>query len=85
MRIRTDGKYAHREETIAEVAEFYDCNKTKALLLAADQVPSLHHAVEEILGRDDLTPAQKRGIAETVSKARGLEIEYDEGATIKRV
>lgn len=84
MRIRTDGKYSYREDTIDAIADFYGCNKTKALLLAAEQVPSLHECIEDIFDRDDLTPAQKRGIAQTVSKARGIEIEYGEEAKIER-
>jgi hypothetical protein len=39
MRIRTDGDYAYRCDAIERAADFYDCNKTKAVVSACDDVP----------------------------------------------
>jgi hypothetical protein len=36
MRIREDGKQAHRADTIEQAAAFWDCNKTTALMKSAD-------------------------------------------------
>lgn len=63
MRIRTDGDYSHRQRMIDRAAEFYDYNKTQALLNAADDVQALEDALQSVLARDDLTTAQKREIA----------------------
>ena len=76
MRIRTDEK-PHRQQTINRVADHYGCNKTRALMLAADQVPELHAAVEDVLNLDSLTRTQRQEIAERFSKARGIEIETE--------
>jgi hypothetical protein len=81
MRIRTDEK-PHRERTIEQIADHYGCNKTRALLLAADQVPELHDAIEYVLSRRDLTRSQKDEIAETFSKARGINVEIEESITV---
>jgi hypothetical protein len=77
MRIRTDEK-PHRERTIEQVAEHYGCNKTKAMLLAADQVPELHEALEDILSDPALSTNDKQRIAERFNQARGIEIEISE-------
>lgn len=65
--IRTDGKFAQREDTIEKVTEFYDCSQTRALLAAAEDVPSLASSIEQVLQRDDLTAQQRREIAEELS------------------
>ncbi|SDR44913.1 DUF7692 domain-containing protein [Natronobacterium texcoconense] len=67
MRIRTDGDYAYREDAIQRAADFYDCNKTKAVVSACEDVPRLVAAARQILERDDLTYEQRREIAETLS------------------
>ncbi len=36
MRIREDGKFAHRSATIEECAELFDANKTRSALLAME-------------------------------------------------
>jgi hypothetical protein len=81
MRIRTDEK-PHRERTIKEIADHYGCNKTRALLLAADQVPAFHAALEDALQMDSLTRSQRRELAERFSKARGIEIDINEEITV---
>lgn len=67
MRIRTDGDYAYRNNAIERAAEFYDCNKTKAVVSACDDVPKFVAAAQKVLERDDLTLEQRREIAETLS------------------
>jgi len=84
MRIRTDGDKSHRETTIEQAAEFWDCNKTRALLLSADLAPRIVPRIEKVLARDDLTTRQKREIAETLSIARTLAIDVDEEILIEQ-
>ena len=67
MRIRTDGDYAYRRDAIERAADFYDCNKTKAVVSACDDVPTFVQAARRVLERDDLTLEQRREIAETLS------------------
>jgi len=67
MRIRTDGDYAYRRDAIERAADFYDCNKTKAVVSACDDVPKFVEAARRVLERDDLTLEQRREIAETLS------------------
>jgi hypothetical protein len=67
MRIRTDDKHAHREDTIDQVADFYERNRTESLLRAADDVPQLVRAIGRALERDDLTHEQRRELAERLS------------------
>ncbi|TYL38277.1 hypothetical protein CV102_13275 [Natronococcus pandeyae] len=67
MRIRTDGDYAYRRDAIERAAELYDCNKTKAVVSACDDVPHFVRAARQVLERDDLTLEQRREIAETLS------------------
>jgi hypothetical protein len=83
MRIRTDGDRAHRKDTIESAATFWGCNKTTALLKSADFSRRVGPAIEEVLRRDDLTPQQKREIAETLSVPGTLEIEIEETASIQ--
>jgi hypothetical protein len=67
MRIRTDGKHGHRTETIERAAEFWDCNKTTALMKSVEFTRRMDANLREVLNRDDLTTQQKREIAETVA------------------
>ncbi|ELY42575.1 DUF7692 domain-containing protein [Natronorubrum sulfidifaciens] len=67
MRIRTDGDYAYRRDAIERAADFYDCNRTKAVVSACDDVPHFVRAIQQVLERDDLTLKQRREIAETLS------------------
>ncbi|WP_435551765.1 DUF7692 domain-containing protein [Natrinema sp. CGMCC1.2065] len=76
MRIRTDGDYAYRRDAIERAADFYDCNKTKAVVSACDDVPKFVQAARQVLERDDLTLKQRREIAETLStRAMTFDIE----------
>lgn len=77
MRIRTDGDKAYRRDAIERAAEFYDCNKTRAVVSACEDVPQLVAAIERVLHRDDLTVAQRREIAEMLS-TRAVTFEINE-------
>jgi len=83
MRIRTDGERSHRETTIEQAAEFWDCNKTRALLLSADFAPRIVPRIEQVLAREDLTTRQKREIAETLEISGTLEIEIEETVSVQ--
>ncbi|MEY7850911.1 hypothetical protein AB7C87_17125 [Natrarchaeobius sp. A-rgal3] len=67
MRIRTDGDYAYRRDVIERAADFYDCNRTTAVVSACDDIPQFVEAARKVLARDDLTLEQRREIAETLS------------------
>ncbi|WP_436931684.1 DUF7692 domain-containing protein [Halosimplex halobium] len=67
MRIREDGKHAHRTDTIEQAAEFWGCNKTTALMQSADFARRIDEGIRTVLARDDLTVAQKREIADTLT------------------
>ncbi|PGF15774.1 hypothetical protein CP556_06360 [Natrinema sp. CBA1119] len=67
MRIRTDGDYAYRRDAIERAADFYVCNKTKAVVSACDDVPKFVQASRKVLERDDLALEQRREIPETLS------------------
>lgn len=83
MRIRTDGERSHRKETIEAAAEFWDCNKTTALLKSAEYSRWVTEGIEDVLERDDLTPRQKREIAESLSMPGTLEIEIEESVDVE--
>lgn len=67
MRIRTDGDYEWRRAEIETAADWWDCNKTAALLKSAESVRFLDDGIRTVLNRDDLTMSQKKEIAEAVS------------------
>lgn len=83
MRIRTDGDHGHRQRTIDRATEFYGTSKTEAMLNAAEDTVRLAGAVEEILERDDHTPAQKREIAATVDARVSWRVAYDETVSVE--
>lgn len=67
MRIREDWKHAHWTDTIERAAEFWDCNKTTALMKSAEFAWRIDDRVQEVLNRNDLTEKQKSEIAEILS------------------
>lgn len=77
MRIRTEGEYEYREDAIQDAAQFYDCNKTLAVVSACEDVPKLVSNIEDVLQRDDLTTYQKQSIADTLSTIK-LQFEVSE-------
>ncbi|ELZ08874.1 hypothetical protein C478_18361 [Natrinema thermotolerans DSM 11552] len=82
MRIRTDGDYAYRRNAIERAADFYDCNKTKAVVSACDDVPKFVQAARQVLEREDLTLEQRRETAETLStRAVSFEVETEIAVT----
>ncbi|WP_335999361.1 DUF7692 domain-containing protein [Halorientalis halophila] len=75
MRIREDGKHAHRTETIEQATEFWGCNKTTALMKSAEFSCRIYERIEEVLEREDLSIQQKKEISETLSNAPHLDID----------
>jgi len=76
VRIRNGDGNEHRYHAIQEAVTFYDCNQSDVIARACDTVPAVARAARKVLDRDDLTSAQKREIAETLS-TRGLSFEVD--------
>jgi hypothetical protein len=83
MRIRTDGDYDHRDDVIERAADYYDCNKTKAVVAACEDVPQLVAAARDVLDRDDLTLQQRREIAETLT-TRAVTFDLEERVEVRR-
>jgi len=77
MRIRTDGEYSHREETIEAAAERFDCNKTKTVLIACEVAGDVLDGVEEALDHPVLLLSLRDELAETIS-TRGVRITVPE-------
>ncbi|WP_339102511.1 hypothetical protein [Haloterrigena salinisoli] len=83
MRIRTSEEYAYRNDAIERAADFYGCNKTKAVVSACDDVPKLVAAAWTVLERDDLTHEQRTEIAETLS-TRATTFEVGQSVDVDR-
>jgi hypothetical protein len=84
MRIREDGKHAHRTDTIEQAAKFWNCNKTTALMKSAEFAWRMDSRIQDVLSREDLSTKQKREIAATLSVPGTYEIEIEETATVER-
>lgn len=84
MRIREDGKHAHRRDTIEQAAEFWGCNKTTALMKSAEFTVRMDERIREILSREDLTVRQKRELAEILSVVSTYEVEVEETVTVRK-
>jgi hypothetical protein len=67
VRIRTGDGNEYRYEAIEQAADFYDCNKTKAVVAACEDVPELVSSARQVLAREDLTLQQRKEIADTLS------------------
>lgn len=76
VRVRTDEGNEHRYDAIMAASERFDCNKTRAIVLACDLAGNLLDNVEEALSHPDLPPAVAAELAETLS-TRHLEVTYD--------
>jgi hypothetical protein len=83
MRIREDGKHAHRTDTIEQAAEFWDCNKTTALMKSAEFTWRIDERIQEVLARDDLTVQQKQEIAEILCIPGIYEVSIEESILVK--
>lgn len=70
MRIRTDGEYAHREDTIEAAASRLDCNKTHAVLVSCEVVGGVLDGVEDALCHPDISPRVQQELAEIISTRR---------------
>ena len=70
MRIRTDGEYEHREDTIEQAAEQFECNKTRAVLLSCEVASEVLPALEQAIDDADIRPSEKEKIADAVSSRR---------------
>lgn len=84
MRIRTDGKHARREDTIEAAADHWGCNKTTALMQSAEFSRRIDERIRRVLTREDLTVAQKREIAETLSVPNYYEIDVSVGVSVEK-
>lgn len=84
MRIREDGKFSWRTSEIEAASDWWECNKTEALLRSAELVRALDSGIQEVLERDDLTPVQKREIAESLSVAGSYEVEVQEDIVVEK-
>ncbi|QCP91814.1 DUF7692 domain-containing protein [Haloarcula marismortui] len=84
MRIREDGKHAHRTDTIEQAAEFWDCNKTKALMRSAEFSWRIDERIQAVLSRDDLTLQQRKEIANTLCIPGTYEVETAQSISIRK-
>lgn len=85
VRIRTGGDNEHRYRSIERARELYDCNRSDAVANAANDVPALIEAVQDVLSREDLTLKQRREIAERFNRGlRGMSIAVDESITLEK-
>lgn len=80
MRIRTDGKFAHRKDTIQATAGALERNKTDAVLDACRHLVADRDAKRELAGyladqvRDgDLDPQQAARICEILADPRDIQ------------
>jgi len=83
MRIRTDGDHSHRTQTIESVAAFYECNKTDAMLAAAEDAPAAHRALCALFEDGDLDGSAKRAIATAFDERTSWSVEYREDFDIE--
>lgn len=84
MRIREDGKHAHRTETIEQAAEFWKCNKTTALMKSAEFTRRIDERIQDVLSRDDMTHQQKRELAETLTVPGVYEVDIEETVAFEK-
>lgn len=55
MRIRTDGKYAYRQDEIEWASDFWGCNKTQAVLRSIEFTRQMTHALNEVVEHPEMT------------------------------
>lgn len=84
MRIREDGKHEHRSDTIEQAAEFWNCNKTTALVRSAEFAWRMDERVRTMLSRNELPTPQKREIVETLGIAGAYELDSEETVKVER-
>lgn len=76
VRVRTDGSNRYRYDAIMKASKRFDCNKTRAIVLACDVAGDLVDNIEEALQHEDLPPRLAAELAETIS-TRHLQVEYN--------
>jgi len=69
---------------VEQAAEFWDCNKTTALMKSAEFSRRIDERIREVLNRDDLTVRQKREIAETLTVPGTYEIEIAQRLAVEK-
>lgn len=65
-------------------ADRWGYNRTEAPLRSVELARALDDGVREVLARDDLTPAQKRGIAASLSVAGSDEVDVTEAVSVEK-
>lgn len=72
MRLRTDGEYAHRKDTIETAADVLDENtNTQTVLHACEYVRRMQYNLERAVAHDDMTEE----LAELLS-TKEIPVEY---------
>ncbi|WP_135304107.1 DUF7692 domain-containing protein [Haloarcula amylovorans] len=77
VRIRTGEGNEYRLDAIDRAAERYDRNRSDAVACACDDAVRLLDAIEDVLGRTDLTHNQREEIAARFDRAVSVDIEVD--------
>ena len=81
MRIRTDGKFDHRKDIVEDVSAFYDCNNTRALMLASQDVQAFVDEIFDLLEDEELSLAQRRELLERFnSVSHRFEFDFEAGS-----
>lgn len=76
MRIRTDGEYAHRQDTIDDAARAWGCNKTRAVLLSCELATTLLDDLPDLLTDDRLPPGVAADLAARLD-GRYVDVDYE--------
>lgn len=76
MRIRTDGEYQHRKDTIDEAAQAWGCNKTRAVLLSCELATTVLEELPRLLEDDRLPPEVAADVVDAIDESRHLEASY---------
>lgn len=77
VRVRTDPDdgLAYRFDAIQSAADYWDCNKSKAVVKSCDAVGDLVDNVEDALQHEDLPPSVARELADAIS-TRQISVDY---------
>lgn len=76
MRIRTDGEYSHRKDTIQEAADAWGCNKTRAVLLSCELAETVLTELPTLLEDERLPPELAADLVDALDDTRHLEASY---------
>jgi len=77
VRVRTDPDdgLAYRFDAIQSAADYWGCNKSKAVVKSCDAVGDLVDNVEDALQHEDLPPRVARELADAIS-TRQISVDY---------